>query len=943
MFDIFLEKNRSVLGRNVESDVNIDFDVKNRILPDENLVDDFSLYEQFIKERDECTNYRVILNINPLCSNVLFNTNSEIVVNEGSQGCKCLNFDHDGWDKITYAPNATNSTNPIRYSDAIRNTEYSHKSNGKFVYHCGIDIFNNHMLRKKIFMHINKTNYKDGDSAYRVYNTLADYLRDANGNIISEAINIKHSSIVMEGETETKRHIYDTNSLFTLKNAFYERCYDSNGWWGFTNPGMINIRTSKNSSILTNEMLSDNKPCEFIDMYPDRSLYSFVPKYNNNRRRIEKNWDYCLTYPYMKDYDFIDTICGGVNGAIKAKIKVVTSSSGVRLLQCTSLFKHSFFVGSYINFYYYTTNDGSEIPEPSGENVIRPIRDEYFTSSASVNVSDRSGGDDVELAFFKYQKEIRIYSVGDLNGNNLDRIFSVKYDDIKNIYDNFASFGCFYKKIVNNTECSYYARKFKKIKNQDGSEILSDVNKTAFSKNIYGDDIAQVIFTDNVDLFGLKDENGRDLSEIYFTVIKRNAGNEKWYKDKDTGNPLIEESHCFGVLTSGIDFSGVDVNEEPFDYNIHYLHNLDESVCTNETTGVEDWPARNTFSAWGDTILAGMPKYIESGITIDDDEFYGDIVEFDNYNYERNVIGNVFHRFNTMQREIFDIDFRDVFQDIITHDDYDEVNLNSGFTVERYYCNDVVNSLHNYNSSANTSTLMYGNIMPEGYFYNPHMRIKVKDEENVKRSDALYVNYDNCQVSFDLYGGDIIGIILKVLVPVDYGFIKGDYVAVYDKINGDVIWGVIKSFSDMYLTVYMNYDYFYGLDVPNHRGFFLSQNAERRFFMFWTPDSVPTHARLCVNSSKFAWKNIKKMSDVDNNSDLYDVPFTNGCHYIQKNMNFFLRRQDPRGEYGLSVPKFKDNEQTVFNVMTKYVMNGSEKVDLTRFDYINNKDLNICY
>ena len=76
----------------------------------------------------------------------------------------------------------------------------------------------------------------------------------------------------------------------------------------------------------------------------------------------------------------------------------------------------------------------------------------------------------------------------------------------------------------------------------------------------------------------------------------------------------------------------------------------------------------------------------------------------------------------------------------------------------------------------------------------------------------------------------------------------------------------------------MNYDYFYGLDVPNHRGFFLSQNAERRFFMFWTPDSVPTHARLCVNSSKFAWKNIKKMSDVDNNSDLYDVPFTNGCH-----------------------------------------------------------------
>ena len=39
--------------------------------------------------------------------------------------------------------------------------------------------------------------------------------------------------------------------------------------------------------------------------------------------------------------------------------------------------------------------------------------------------------------------------------------------------------------------------------------------------------------------------------------------------NKDYGNEKVEFSHCFGKLTSGIDFCGID--DEPFDYNIHYL------------------------------------------------------------------------------------------------------------------------------------------------------------------------------------------------------------------------------------------------------------------------------------------------------------------------------------------------------------------------------------
>ena len=60
--------------------------------------------------------------------------------------------------KSIHAKNATNSTETITYLDAIRNTEYSHPELGNFTYHCGFDIFNNHMLRNKGYIHVNKLN-----------------------------------------------------------------------------------------------------------------------------------------------------------------------------------------------------------------------------------------------------------------------------------------------------------------------------------------------------------------------------------------------------------------------------------------------------------------------------------------------------------------------------------------------------------------------------------------------------------------------------------------------------------------------------------------------------------------------------------------------------------------------------------------------------------------
>ena len=53
-----------------------------------------------------------------------------------------------------------------------------------------------------------------------------------------------------------------------------------------------------------NKCMNNREACDFIDMYPDRSLFSFTPNINKYRgNRAERNWDYCITYPYSNWYD----------------------------------------------------------------------------------------------------------------------------------------------------------------------------------------------------------------------------------------------------------------------------------------------------------------------------------------------------------------------------------------------------------------------------------------------------------------------------------------------------------------------------------------------------------------------------------------------------------------------------------------------------------------
>lgn len=966
---IFLEKNRNKFSNNMESAFNLALSTKTRVLSNENAVDNFSLYEQYNKERDNCSTYRLIVNINPICSNVLFNNKTEIVINEGSSACTLL-IGNKTLSKDAYAPNASNTINNISHLDALRNTEYTHKENGGFVYHCGLDIFNNHMLRKKDFMHVNKYNSITKDECGELYNTIFDYLRDEDGNIIKEIVNPLYN----KSTEKTKMHLYQYDTIMSMPLAFLDNCIEKDGWWGFTNPNTIEIPNNSGDTININRMMANNKSCEFIDLYPDRSLFSFIPKYNKFRHRIEKNWDYCLTYPYESDYNFIDTICGGEKQCIKANTKIRYNSYGIRVIECSSYFKHNLKQGNYINIYYYLPSyevlkDNTDDVELS---VIKENNIEYLCNKDSIdiygNISNEAEDDTkykkvLSKDFSLYSIKVKIASIGDINGDNKDRIFTIKYEDIECIYEHIKYFGFFFKKLSGNSECLYYARKFKKLKNIKGDDFQSEINKVAFGINIYGDDISQVIFSDDINLTGMVDNNQRPLSEIYFTIIKRNQGYKEWYNNNNFSGDTIEFSHCFGKVTSGIDFSGME--EEPFNYNIHYLHNIKVPEYTDNKSYF------TTLSALGETILMGTPKTIEEimkneDINIENDEFYGDIVEYDIENAKETIISNVYHRFNTAQRETWNKDYRDIKQDAIVSDDYDlDISSNNGFKINTYFINNVKTPLDA--SGKTPSELMFGNILPEGYYYNPHIKIQIQENDvQTSSSIAKFINYNNVSVlhmlNYLLLKADGSILLFKnydeafknknendeIITqdgyyeltfnsPVNYGFYKGDNIAFYDIETMGIIWSEITKVSGNNITVKIDEETLGSIVLSSN--LFRPKCAERRFYAFWSPDNVPLYAKLNKSTNKFIWRNIVKPSEVIRGSETYNRPFANGKFYIEQNINFFLRRQDPIGKYGLSGPLFKKIKSTVSNPLSKYVIKGYEPYDFSSImSMFNNND-----
>jgi hypothetical protein len=230
--------------------------------------------------------------------------------------------------------------------------------------------------------------------------------------------------------------------------------------------------------------------------------------------------------------------------------------------------------------------------------------------------------------------EIKLYNFTDNTGNDLglnDRLFKVfKLGDQKNdnkervvvldINPNEISLNLGASSItrwVDDIESTYYVRVFSALTNE---ELEYDIYPTGYETNYYDDGVASYNFKNDIDIDGIKDNLGRPLSEVFLTIIKKSGDTTT-----QTLNDIYWETES-GISNFWTQKTGgfITTKNENINYNIR---------------------------AYNDS---NFNQLYFSGITEDDTQFIGDIVEYNENELYEKVLEDFYQRINTSYREVTD-------------------------------------------------------------------------------------------------------------------------------------------------------------------------------------------------------------------------------------------------------------------------------------------------
>ena len=1042
----------SVKGLPSTLSVDVNLRQTTKTLPFPNVSTTLSQRSVYEEERQAGNNFRLILTIVPYCSNVLFNPLTEIIKDEGSDNAKVItdvtNMDNAPV-KIDNKIDSTIGVDKPTRTHMICNTEYSSEMHGGYEYHPGYDFFDNHLLRNLSFKLVNPFNGNVKD-AKEVFNTLRDYARDRNGEVKKYNRRISINSINTKQGFNKDKHLYLIDDVMKIEDSINNNLYDENGWWGFTNNTTIDTKQLNNrrwDSMDIGKALNNYKACEFIDMYPDRSLFSFAPKFNKFTHENENNWNVVLTYPYKNIYDH--PLCLGGTSYIKRTtnsegefveetvsegnrwmgLKVLTAQLGSGKAGSNNLIlrtytKHGMEQGDL--FYLYYTNPYKETAEDEYEKC-----DKF--SDNTLNGSE---------VYYESQSYYQVTNIGDLSKNNNEYFFYtsntsivkeiyrsyLKYveklikenvdtskipfyedyenDDKKDIYDadnnlktvlinkilKYSNFRI--RRCVKGVKSTYYIRQFRKIPNLRAAQremtdeealhkskfngvfdsyiadnALDPVNpnyqrnfnnemyQLGFASSIYNDNVTQITFMDGINVKGLTDNLGRPLTEIYYTIVKNNAGHEVWYhneepfysneelrkkyKDNKEGfkekygadydGYSIEFSHCFGKVTSGFETFVMSEDTEnttaPSEYwkklsSVHHISNIINNGINGDATPI-----------YKDEDSRMLDKDIKYTNTF----FYGDLVEFNAVDFTEKTISKVMHRFNTAQRETENNPYYSQYQyHEIVEDDYDPQYKEGTdpFDIKEF---SAVNGIQDGDTSKPMTTDFtkrktdYATISrPEGYYYQAHYPIQIREYTQVLQGSHYTLRVRMAKpVQRE-------GILIQVKTYIAHNLSTNDIIFICDD-ESDVryITRCVKVIDRTTFLMSPNYEeyvvnatdfedkeYISNLkdSVRNtETGIKNINKYEKRFSWLelcnilngeFDDDinypnlvlrrkniDIPDYATY-IGGNQYLWRNIINIGDT-RATTIDDYIFANGYFYITQSINFFLKRQDPFASNGL--------------------------------------------
>ena len=899
-----------------------------RILPESKISSVLDAYDEYISERSKSNKFRLVFNIKPICSNLLFNPITEIVKDEGTDKVFCLNYksvttselEDDGLlpKKSVYVK--TGTTFLWSADEAIRDTQLSSSKNG-FVYHCGLNIFNNHIFRTAQYKKVNFNDEQMDSMNSYVFNTLGDKLKDVEGKIVSHIFPVIKLKLADRNETIVEgvpkvTFLYQRYDDIGFKASVQQNLKEENGWYGFSNPSKLpSYQASSNGTDFEyapiNKVINSEAACNFIDMYPTREYYSFNPIYNKFYDRLEKNWDYCLTYPSSSttSVDFINELTDE-NGTVSHALSVLMfdektyDDNGLNVLTVYSVSCHGLREGDYVNIY-----NENELVYANAQ--VMHVVDKYIFQVPKTEPDISDAWIDIEDNVYTYHKDgtgttLVMDSNGKpylyISGSSATAYPIVTATNRCNVDDKAQNLS--FKKVVGNIECKYYVRIFSRLPNfkfadesisdyslyKNGSKLIdrysdkkyefeSHIGQNAFAKTAYSDPATEIVFTDDVDLSCLRDNLGRPVSEIYLTIIKRNKGYKEWYGINDRSanlarnirlkNKDIEFSHCFGKVNCAFLLN---------DYGIYGREHVDVRNLVAAQSKAADASVGNTG------LLNLNNSKLGDEISYDTDKsFYGDLCCYSPNECHEESLQSVMFRFNTAQRELTENDA--ALRLLGTMKSNGEGLMTTDYILSDNYDSKITYLYHI------EQEYYYAFPRAEGYYYKPHYKLQAKRISSVMSESKPFVYQLSEMVDYGekmtMYGRKRI-LLVKTETP--HGLTPSDKLILYIKSLNEFYRLSIYSVEtdDKFLCSLQKED---NTDVTDMTYLIAPENIGD-FSLVKKADDTPSYAELSKDGScVFRWRNIVSNGTEDDETIIY--PFTNGAFYITKEINLYLRRQKP--------------------------------------------------
>ncbi len=311
-------------------------------------------------------------------------------------------------------------------------------------------------------------------------------------------------------------------------------------------------------------------------------------------------------------------------------------------------------------------NNTSNVSLKDGINIIgveeRVMNERSYSSFRCVINHGLKKGDIVTL--YKSGnlsgEEYLVVELGDQTNNQRDRYFVLDVP-VKESSNQINKETSTFKRTRDGVTSNYYVRKFKSI--TTGFRDY-DLFPASFAESYFGDEEVAYNFTKDIDVSGLKDNLGRPLSELFLSIVKVDTNTSNNFKDQYWKDIIKDNTKI------------------PRDLKNRFWTKIKGGFLTENDTSV-NYNVRSISSDVGT-----YPQTHFGGIDESDNEFIGDISEYNSIELSERIIEPIYHRINTIYRE-----YRKDIVNLKTTND-------GGFEVDD---------------------------LREGYIYRPHYRIKIRE------------------------------------------------------------------------------------------------------------------------------------------------------------------------------------------------------------------------